>query len=44
MTGTTLGITYVGGPTALLELAGARLLTDPEPHPFKNRKNEHREV
>ena len=29
MTGTTLGITYVGGPTALLELAGARLLTDP---------------
>ncbi len=29
MTGMTLGITYVGGPTALLELAGARLLTDP---------------
>ncbi len=25
----TLGITYVGGPTAVLELAGLRLLTDP---------------
>jgi L-ascorbate metabolism protein UlaG (beta-lactamase superfamily) len=29
MNDTTLGITYIGGPTALLELAGARLLTDP---------------
>ncbi len=25
----TLGITYIGGPTALLELGGLRLLTDP---------------
>ncbi len=25
----SLGVTYVGGPTALLELAGLRLLTDP---------------
>ena len=26
---TSIAITYVGGPTALLEVAGMRLLTDP---------------
>jgi len=29
MDDTTLRVTYIGGPTALLELGGARLLTDP---------------
>src|SRR3954454_2287729 len=30
-------ITYVGGPTALLEVAGLRLLTDPTFHPAGRR-------
>lgn len=29
MSGHALGLTYIGGPTALLELGGLRLLTDP---------------
>lgn len=29
MAHTSLGLTYIGGPTALLEVAGLRLLTDP---------------
>jgi L-ascorbate metabolism protein UlaG (beta-lactamase superfamily) len=29
MRGAKLKITYIGGPTALLELGGLRLLTDP---------------
>jgi len=29
MTSEKLTMTYIGGPTALLEMAGLRLLTDP---------------
>lgn len=29
MTGMTVSVTYIGGPTALIEMAGLRLLTDP---------------
>ena len=48
MTTTPVSVTYIGGPTALIEIGGVRLLTDPTfdpavrviqlpPTPWRNR-------
>ena len=39
-----LKITYVGGPTALLEVAGLRLLTDPTFDPPGKKANPFRDA